>query len=186
MRPLPLLVFLFLETLCSAFSPNVFSRALFSTSTSHIALRQSTAFVTRLPRAGPNQGREFLLNRVQRVKPQSLLNLKAMFTGIVEEMGTVSSLVEDPKTGGGVTLQIAGKTVLEGAYEGCSIAVNGVCLTVTGFDQQKFTVSVASNIGWLVGWLVVFLKISFPPTPLTLSRRLELRLRLCASRILEH
>ena len=133
----PLLVLLS-ATLCSSFSPDVFSRALYSVQTSHIALRQSSALVPRF-RVGSNQGGDYLLNRRQRIRPQPLLNLKAMFTGIVEEMGTVSSLVEDPKSGGGVTLQIAGKTVLEGAYEGCSIAVNGVCLTVTGFDQREFT-----------------------------------------------
>ena len=33
--------------------------------------------------------------------------------------------------------------MLEGAYEGCSIAVNGVCLTVTKFDKKTFTVGVA-------------------------------------------
>ena len=37
----------------------------------------------------------------------------------------------------------AANTVLEGAYEGCSIAVNGVCLTVTKFDKKTFTVGVA-------------------------------------------
>ena len=43
----------------------------------------------------------------------------------------------------GVTLTVNADTVLEGAYEGCSIAVNGVCLTVTKFDKQQFTVGVA-------------------------------------------
>ncbi len=136
----PLLVLLSLATLCSAFSPNLFSRALYSTSSPHITLRQSTALATRSPRV-----LDYLSKRVQRRRPQSLLSLKAMFTGIVEEMGTVSNLVEDPKTGGGVELRIACKTALEGAYEGCSIAVNGVCLTVTGFDQQEFTVALASK-----------------------------------------
>lgn len=55
---------------------------------------------------------------------------RAMFTGIVEEVGEVDGLLMDIKTPG-VTLTIKGKTVLDGAYEGCSISVNGVCLTVT-------------------------------------------------------
>jgi riboflavin synthase len=63
-----------------------------------------------------------------------------MFTGIVEEMGSVLNLEKD-ESGGGVTLKISCKVVLEGAYLGCSIAVNGVCLTVTEFDERQFTVS---------------------------------------------
>ena len=61
-----------------------------------------------------------------------------MFTGIVEEMGSVSKIAAAPDTG--VTMIIKGSTVLEGAYQGCSIAVNGVCLTVTDFDASQFTV----------------------------------------------
>jgi len=77
--------------------------------------------------------------------------LRAMFTGIVEEMGKVASLKEEEMSAWdapekkvlGVTLTLAAKTVLDGAYEGCSIAVNGVCLTVTTFDKEAFTVGVA-------------------------------------------
>ncbi len=50
-----------------------------------------------------------------------------MFTGIVEEIGTVRSI----RGGGtGVVLDIAASKVLEGTVAGDSIAVNGVCLTV--------------------------------------------------------
>ena len=77
--------------------------------------------------------------------------MRAMFTGIVEEMGRVAALKEEEmsawdapdKKVQGVTLTLAAQTVLEGAYEGCSIAVNGVCLTVTDFDKETFTVGVA-------------------------------------------
>ena len=47
-----------------------------------------------------------------------------MFTGIVEELGTVESLE-------GQRLRIRATTVLEGAGLGDSIAVNGCCLTLT-------------------------------------------------------
>jgi len=67
---------------------------------------------------------------------------KAMFTGIVEEMGKVEELQMDLMIPG-VTLTVGADTVLEGAYEGCSISVNGVCLTVTKFDRKQFTVGVA-------------------------------------------
>jgi hypothetical protein len=76
----------------------------------------------------------------RKVKNPSLIDTKAMFTGIVEEMGSVLNLEKD-ESGGGVTLKISCKVVLEGAYLGCSIAVNGVCLTVTEFDERQFTVS---------------------------------------------
>ena len=51
-----------------------------------------------------------------------------MFTGIIEETGTVRSV-----TGGadGAVLDIGASRVLEGTREGDSIAVNGVCLTVS-------------------------------------------------------
>ena len=52
-----------------------------------------------------------------------------MFTGIVEELGTVVSR-EGPR------LRIAARTVLEDVAMGASIAVNGVCLTVVGWDAE--------------------------------------------------
>jgi len=67
---------------------------------------------------------------------------KAMFTGIVEEVGEVSEMFMDIKVPG-VTLTLKGDIVLQGAYEGCSISVNGVCLTVTKFTDKEFTVGVA-------------------------------------------
>jgi hypothetical protein len=70
------------------------------------------------------------VNKKVNARTSGLAGAKAMFTGIVEEMGEVDELMMDIKTPG-VTLTIKGSTVLQGAYEGCSIAVNGVCLTVT-------------------------------------------------------
>lgn len=37
----------------------------------------------------------------------------------------------------GVELTVKGKKALEDAHVGCSIAVNGVCLTATSFDTEK-------------------------------------------------
>lgn len=71
-----------------------------------------------------------------------------MFTGIVEEVGSVASL-----PAGGLT--IAASKVLNGMQLGNSIAVNGVCLTVTSFDSKSFSVGVMpetlrrSNLGLL-------------------------------------
>ena len=58
-----------------------------------------------------------------------------MFTGIVEEVGKITVL-------GTGTLTIQAKKVLEGLQIGDSIAVNGICLTVTGFDTASFGVDV--------------------------------------------
>jgi riboflavin synthase len=52
-----------------------------------------------------------------------------MFTGIVEELGTVASRE-------GSRLRIAARTVLEGAAVGDSTAVNGCCLTIVGLDPS--------------------------------------------------
>ena len=58
-----------------------------------------------------------------------------MFTGIIEEVGTVQRI-------GGGSLAIAAETVLTDAHLGDSIAVNGICLTVTSFDRHHFTADV--------------------------------------------
>ncbi len=59
-----------------------------------------------------------------------------MFTGIIEEVGRVERL--DRRSSGGV-VAIAAQTVLEGTKLGDSIAVNGVCLTVTSLAATGFT-----------------------------------------------
>jgi riboflavin synthase len=73
-----------------------------------------------------------------------------MFTGIVEEMGRVVSLVKaddvlmwDGTRGAGWILTVRCAVVCAGAYVGCSIAVNGTCLTVTAFTATEFTVGCA-------------------------------------------
>lgn len=58
-----------------------------------------------------------------------------MFTGIVQEIGTIASL-----PAGGLLIN-AGQ-ILEGVVLGGSVAVNGVCQTVTGFTATSFTVEV--------------------------------------------
>ena len=63
-----------------------------------------------------------------------------MFTGIVEEIGTVQSLAERD---GGVYLRVAARRVCEDLRLGDSVAVNGVCLTATAFDAASFTVGLA-------------------------------------------
>lgn len=75
-----------------------------------------------------------------------------MFTGIVEELGTVKQVVSGSAWG---QIEIAGRKVLEGTKLGDSIAVNGVCLTVTNLRGDSFTADVMaetmrrSNLGSL-------------------------------------
>ncbi len=63
-----------------------------------------------------------------------------MFTGIVEEIGTVRSLEEKA---GGWHLDVRGKAVLGGTRLGDSIAINGVCLTVTEMTGDRLTFGLA-------------------------------------------
>ncbi|MGE5628052.1 MAG: riboflavin synthase [Solirubrobacterales bacterium] len=73
-----------------------------------------------------------------------------MFTGIVEEIGEISNLTKSSK---GARITIKAKKVLEDVKLGDSICTNGVCLTVTEFDTDKFSVDVMgetmrrSNLG---------------------------------------
>ena len=59
-----------------------------------------------------------------------------MFTGIIEEMGTILEVAKGTHS---AVLTIAAGKVLEDVHIGDSIAVNGVCLTVTSFDGETFT-----------------------------------------------
>ncbi|MED4205131.1 riboflavin synthase [Neobacillus mesonae] len=62
-----------------------------------------------------------------------------MFTGIIEEIGTIANM---KRTGESFVLTIEAKKILEDVHLGDSIAVNGVCLTVTSFTSYQFTVDV--------------------------------------------
>lgn len=65
-----------------------------------------------------------------------------MFTGIIEEMGTVSSIAEGSLS---AVITIQASKVLEGSQTGDSIAVNGVCLTVTSIHGSFFTADVMAE-----------------------------------------
>lgn len=64
-----------------------------------------------------------------------------MFTGIIEELGTVRSFEWNPV--GGARLRIAASQVLGDAAEGCSISVNGVCLTAVELETHSFAADLA-------------------------------------------
>ncbi|MGH3475022.1 MAG: riboflavin synthase [Aeromicrobium sp.] len=65
-----------------------------------------------------------------------------MFTGIVEEKGTVSAL---ERLGDSVRLTIRGPVVTSDAAHGDSISVGGCCLTVAGLDGDAFTADVMAE-----------------------------------------
>ncbi|MCS6952564.1 MAG: riboflavin synthase [Bryobacterales bacterium] len=73
-----------------------------------------------------------------------------MFTGLVEEVGTVESFERLPA---GARLRVRCRTVLEDLREGSSIAVNGVCLTARELRRESFAADLApetlarSNLG---------------------------------------
>ena len=65
-----------------------------------------------------------------------------MFTGIVEEKGKIRRI-----SSGGVSavVEISACKVLEGTKLGDSIAVNGICLTVTSIGRDFFTADVMAE-----------------------------------------
>jgi len=63
-----------------------------------------------------------------------------MFTGLIQSIGKVRRL---NRQGNSASLQIVSELVREDLQLGESIAVNGVCLTVTEWDEHSFTADVS-------------------------------------------
>lgn len=63
-----------------------------------------------------------------------------MFTGLIQSLGKVSSL---NRQGGSAALQIETELVKDDLQLGESIAVNGVCLTVTSWGERSFCADVS-------------------------------------------
>ncbi len=90
-----------------------------------------------------------------------------MFTGIIEEVGCVKSLVRGT---GSCVITVEADVVLDDAHVGDSIAVNGVCLTVTDILSGAFSADVMSetlarsSLGALQAKSVVNLERSMPCT----------------------
>lgn len=62
-----------------------------------------------------------------------------MFTGIIEEIGTVVSLA---RLANSCRITVAASKVLTDVHLGDSIATNGICLTVVHFDAHSFAADV--------------------------------------------
>ncbi len=65
-----------------------------------------------------------------------------MFTGIVEELGTIKSIQVKPQ---GATLEIQATDVLSDAKVGDSISVEGACLTIRFLTSETFTLDVSAE-----------------------------------------
>ncbi len=65
-----------------------------------------------------------------------------MFTGIIEEVGKIRSLVASTTAG---QLCVAAERVLSGVKLGDSIAVNGVCLTVTKHSAKELSFDISAE-----------------------------------------
>jgi len=76
-----------------------------------------------------------------------------MFTGIIEEIGRIKAIKKGTKSS---VLTFEGQIIFEDLKLGDSVAVNGVCLTVTSFSKNTFTADVMhetlnrSNLGNLI------------------------------------
>lgn len=62
-----------------------------------------------------------------------------MFTGIIEETGKIESIRRHSLS---ASLTVSCRRIMEDIHIGDSIAVNGICLTVTSFSGTEFTVDV--------------------------------------------
>lgn len=62
-----------------------------------------------------------------------------MFTGLIEEIGTMRGV---RRSGQALQLIIGARRIMNDVKMGDSIAVNGVCLTVTAYDASSFTADV--------------------------------------------
>jgi riboflavin synthase len=93
-----------------------------------------------------------------------------MFSGIVEEMGAVTSI---EKTLAGTRMTILASTVMSDLKIGDSVSVNGTCLTVVTKGERDFVVEVSPetlSVTTLGQWT--------PGTPVNLERAMKLNERI--------
>ena len=75
-----------------------------------------------------------------------------MFTGIIEEVGVIKNIKMGAKS---AVITIEADEIMKDVHLGDSVAMNGVCLTVTSFDRHSYSVDVMhetlkrTNLGML-------------------------------------
>lgn len=89
-----------------------------------------------------------------------------MFTGIIEEVGRVASI---RSAGNSIQLSIRAEKVLSDVRLGDSIAVNGVCLTVTRYTASGFEADVVPETMRRTS-----LRILQPGSPVNLERAMQM------------
>ena len=88
-----------------------------------------------------------------------------MFTGIIEEVGVIKSIRMGAES---AVITIEADKVMEDIHLGDSIALNGVCLTVTSFDSHTYCVDIMheslkrTNLGMMKGGSRVNLERAMP------------------------
>lgn len=65
-----------------------------------------------------------------------------MFTGIIEEIGVVNDV---HRTSQGAVLNVGASEVLTDSKVGDSVAIDGVCLTMTQVDSARFTADISAE-----------------------------------------
>lgn len=93
-----------------------------------------------------------------------------MFTGIVEEMGAISTL---EKTLAGTRVTVLASTVMGDLKIGDSVSVNGVCLTAVSIGERDFSVEVSPET-----LSVTTLGSMAAGTPVNLERAMKLNERI--------
>lgn len=68
--------------------------------------------------------------------------VNSIFTGIIEELGTINRIERGSNSS---RINVRAGKVLEDVRIGDSIAINGVCLTVTEFDSEYFVADVMAE-----------------------------------------
>lgn len=101
-----------------------------------------------------------------------------MFTGLVEEIGTVREIKRSNRS---CLLTISCKKVLSDAHIGDSIAVNGTCLTICRMDDSSFQADLTPETMRRTSFSVVR-----PGSPVNLERALSVGARLGGHIVLGH
>jgi len=68
--------------------------------------------------------------------------INQLFTGLIEEIGKVQSVIKSTKS---AKITIKASKILDGVKLGDSISTNGVCLTITDFSNQLFSIDVMAE-----------------------------------------
>ena len=101
-----------------------------------------------------------------------------MFTGIIEEIGVVQTLVKGLQ---GIGLTIFAKNVMEGLAIGESIALSGACMTVVGCETDRFRVDLSPET-----LKVTALGLLKAGDPVNLERAMRLTSRLSGHMVTGH